>query len=552
MSSHRLKIYAGWLTGMVALVGLAHYTGELRPAEWETCLLFLGLHLITYLVPVAFPRTRPVHITLVTVFASLLVCGPAMAAALAVAAGLPGNRLAGSKEDTNGLLGGFQMACAVLVAGVFCHAFGLTDARGPLRQEMLGSILLVAFVFISAHTLAYYLGVRLARRKDVLPFATFLAFELGIYTVSVPFAVLMLLILKYVGIGGAVLFIVPVAVGAQAVRATVEVHFLRKQLAAMEEISREGIAESDLNDLFDRFFAVLQEVLHFERCTLWLVDMEDSALYVCRSTARNLREDSPRFAMGEGMIGQVAERGRPVILRNRAPEAPVPRSYDLPSALVIPLRARYRVIGVLELGSRLVGAYGPVHLQRVKSMVNQLAIAIENARLHAQVQEMAITDGLTGLLNHRRLQEVLREEIWRAERYRYALSLIMIDVDGFKHYNDTYGHPKGDILLKSLAYLIRTTIRQIDIAGRYGGEEFLVILPQTNKLQARFTAERIRLTVAEHRFYGHSSLPEVRKTISLGVASFPEDAPTQTGLIEMADQALYRAKQNGKNRVLTA
>ncbi len=169
--------------------------------------------------------------------------------------------------------------------------------------------------------------------------------------------------------------------------------------------------------------------------------------------------------------------------------------------------------------------------------------------LNIKLQELSITDGLTGVYNQRFFYEKLAEEIKRAERYGHPLSLIMSDIDHFKHYNDAHGHVEGDNALSGVASCVRRNVRDLDIVARYGGEEFSVILPETGKKEAVDVAERIRRCMQVQPFPRKDAQTCGNLTISLGVAAFPDDAADPKGLVEKADAALYRAKSNGRNRV---
>ncbi len=170
-------------------------------------------------------------------------------------------------------------------------------------------------------------------------------------------------------------------------------------------------------------------------------------------------------------------------------------------------------------------------------------------RLNLAFKDLAIRDGLTGLFNHRYFQECLAKELYRSKRHGGPVSLLFLDVDSFKAYNDAHGHVRGDQLLSVLAEILKKNLRATDTAARYGGEEFTVILPQTSREGAYALAEKIRSQVYEHAFEGSESQPSGRVTISVGIASFPEDAADGLSLVHQADQALYEAKQQGRNRV---
>jgi len=180
-----------------------------------------------------------------------------------------------------------------------------------------------------------------------------------------------------------------------------------------------------------------------------------------------------------------------------------------------------------------------------------LHLRIQKALEHAKTRRLASTDGLTGVYNHRTFQERLSQEIARAERYSHPLSMLMIDVDHFKVYNDTYGHPQGDIVLQDLARLLQETSRASDTVARYGGEEFAIILPETNSVGAQKIAQRLREQVERYPFPGREIMPGGTLTISIGVATHAS-AGSKDALLQAADTALYTAKREGRNRICVA
>ena len=189
----------------------------------------------------------------------------------------------------------------------------------------------------------------------------------------------------------------------------------------------------------------------------------------------------------------------------------------------------------------------------LNALAGSVAIAIDNARLHAEVKRMAMTDVISGLANRRAFDETLEAEIIRASRYHQSLSLIILDLDSFKEYNDKWGHPAGDVRLREVADLLRLKVRDPDVAARYGGEEFAVILPNTSKPGAIRLAERLRHAAEESVPYENGDrYPVPGYTISLGVATFPDDATSIEELLLMADNAELVAKRLGKNQVHAA
>jgi diguanylate cyclase (GGDEF)-like protein len=181
------------------------------------------------------------------------------------------------------------------------------------------------------------------------------------------------------------------------------------------------------------------------------------------------------------------------------------------------------------------------------TIVENASVAFTRALLYQQMERLATTDGLTELVNHRHFQEILSKEIERSRRYKRPLSLLLMDIDHFKSFNDTYGHPVGDLVLKEISACIRRSIRINDVAARYGGEEFTVIIPETAEQGALVTAERIRTTIENHII--RSLDRELRVTVSIGCATFPSLASSQQELIDNADKALYFSKEHGRNQV---
>ncbi len=190
-------------------------------------------------------------------------------------------------------------------------------------------------------------------------------------------------------------------------------------------------------------------------------------------------------------------------------------------------------------------------LLRVKQLHDQLQEKVKQLeQAKERLRELAVTDGLTGLYNYRYFKEYLDQEMRRAHRHQLFVSLLMLDIDFFKHYNDHHGHVAGDEVLRSIARLIRSNIRSIDVAARYGGEEFAIILPETNKRSAVFVAEKVRQLVERHVFAKQEEQPNNNLTVSIGVAAFPDDVRSAEELVRCADERLYRAKAAGRNCVI--
>jgi diguanylate cyclase (GGDEF)-like protein len=185
----------------------------------------------------------------------------------------------------------------------------------------------------------------------------------------------------------------------------------------------------------------------------------------------------------------------------------------------------------------------------ISNLASEAGLALEVVSLYDSMKIMAVTDGLTGLYNHREFYQSLRRELERARRYRHTLSLLMIDVDDFKQFNDRFGHPAGDFALRNIAELLRKCARTTDIIARYGGEEFAVILPESTPGGALMVAERIKSEVAEHNFIPNAR-NSVHLTVSIGIYSSESGDVSEDQMVSLADEASYVAKKSGKNQVV--
>ncbi|MBI3611136.1 MAG: diguanylate cyclase [Nitrospirae bacterium] len=219
------------------------------------------------------------------------------------------------------------------------------------------------------------------------------------------------------------------------------------------------------------------------------------------------------------------------------------------SLIASPLKTEGRIVGILYVDDFRPRPYTAREISLLSLLSTFAAMAIEKTKLLESTRILAITDELTGLYNHRHFRQQLNLEISRAERYRRSLSLMMIDIDYFKQYNDTNGHLKGNEVLKDVGRLLRTMSREVDIVARYGGEEFAIIMPETERRKARAFSERLRKKIADHPFENARKQPNKKLTVSIGAAAYPENASTAFDLIEQADRALYEAKRSGRNLV---
>ena len=218
------------------------------------------------------------------------------------------------------------------------------------------------------------------------------------------------------------------------------------------------------------------------------------------------------------------------------------------SGLAIPIKVMRQAAGFLKITSKDPDVLGTEEVKAAELFVAMAAMSLENIRFYEQVQAQSVRDPLTQLYSHRAFQTQLQEELLRAGRSQTPLSLIMMDIDHFKSYNDRYGHPAGDALLKTVSAILNSFARPVDYAARYGGEEFCLILPNFARAEAVEIADRLRLRVSSQPFFFQGEKSSV--TISIGVASFPQDATTASQIIRVADERLYQAKHGGRNQVV--
>lgn len=228
---------------------------------------------------------------------------------------------------------------------------------------------------------------------------------------------------------------------------------------------------------------------------------------------------------------------------------PVMLKEGVASLMAVPLISEGKIMGILYVDDFKPRNFTPRETSILALLSKIAAMALDKTKLLERARLMAITDELTGLYNHRHFLQQLSLEIERTKRYERPLSLIMIDIDYFKHYNDTNGHLKGNDLLRELGRILHNYSRGVDIVARYGGEEFSIIMPETDRNKAKRLAERLRKTMEAHEFEFREKQPGGRVTMSIGVASYPENAPSAFELVEKADKALYRAKEAGRNKV---
>jgi len=330
---------------------------------------------------------------------------------------------------------------------------------------------------------------------------------------------------------------------------------LSRHLKTVGELLRLCSAETEPKGIIEAALAPIQRLCPVDSWSVLLVDAEKSCLVfqACGGPQMHSR-DGQRLGMGEGAAGK-AMRSRSPVLISRASGAglpEIPAGLEWREVLALPLMSRGRAIGAVELIRS--GTARPFRRRDVRVlglMLEPVAVCLENVQLLKHSEELSVTDDLTKLYNSRFLNSCLLREVHRARRYRSQVSLIFLDLDGFKNVNDQHGHLAGSRALVEVGAVIRNMVREIDLVCRFGGDEFTVILPQTGPEGARIIADRIRCRLEETVFLETFSLA-VRLTASFGVATFPDHTDSEKGLIQKADEAMYRVKGSGKNAIAEA
>lgn len=258
----------------------------------------------------------------------------------------------------------------------------------------------------------------------------------------------------------------------------------------------------------------------------------------------------PPDQLRDNFTAWVLQRNTPLLITDVNKDLRFPRQIGAPlasSIMATPLMNEKKVVGVVRVDGIQPNSFDSEDLRLLDIISLIASLSLDNANLFAQVQELSITDPLTGLYTHKFFQERFNEEVLRAGRYHMGLGVLLSDIDHFKRYNDTYGHQVGDEVLKNVADTIKQLVEETDIVARYGGEEFIVLLSPSDEQRSLAVAEKIRATIEKQRFNFSGHMTSV--TLSLGVATFPADATITSQLIRIADERLYKAKESGRNQV---
>jgi diguanylate cyclase (GGDEF)-like protein/PAS domain S-box-containing protein len=343
---------------------------------------------------------------------------------------------------------------------------------------------------------------------------------------------------------------------------------LTRGLAELEQRTREIALLNEMSDLLQVCNAAEEAYAIIARLMRQFFPAEAGALYVI-SASRNVVETAAAWGLSPARAEQRAfapddcwalRRGQPHVVEETRIGLLCPHLADPPPAtyLCVPMMAQGEALGVLYLQSQdgpSPEPAGPLLIdtkqQLAQTVADSIALALANLKLRETLRNQSIRDPLTGLFNRRYMEETLERELRRVTRLQRSLGIIMLDVDHFKRFNDTFGHDAGDALLRELSSFLKAHIRGEDVACRYGGEEFTLILPEASLEVTRDRAEHLRVDI-QHLHVEHEGQPLGNVTLSFGVALFPAHGPTREAVLQAADAALYRAKREGRDRVIVA
>ncbi|MFZ0412193.1 MAG: sensor domain-containing diguanylate cyclase [Candidatus Acidiferrales bacterium] len=325
------------------------------------------------------------------------------------------------------------------------------------------------------------------------------------------------------------------------------------------ELGKALTSSLQLDQVLRTIMEKINEVLRPDTWSLLLMDVDKGELFFEIATGKGAEAlKDVRIKLGQGLAGWVAQTGQAVVVPDTSQDSRFFAKVDertrmeTRSIVAVPVRFREQCLGVIEL----INCIGPEgfstrDMALLEALADYAAIAIENARHVQRIHELTITDDCTSLYNARHLNFMLDTEIYRSHRYAFEFSLIFIDLDHFKNVNDTFGHLMGSRLLADIGSAIKEKCRLIDHAFRYGGDEFVILLPQTSKDNAMSVAKRLHKLIREAVWLHEQSL-DVHITASVGVASYPTDSRTKAELLHLADEAMYAVKNSTRDSVLAA
>src|SRR5438067_459543 len=330
------------------------------------------------------------------------------------------------------------------------------------------------------------------------------------------------------------------------------------ELSIFHDVAKALTSSLNLDSVLQTIMEKMAEYFKPDTWSLLMVDEVTDELYFAIAVgdaADSLK--SVRLRVGEGIAGWVAKHGESLIVPDVYTDPRFAKRIDemtkwkTRSVVCVPLRAKHRTLGVIQLINCVLDNFGDTEMFFLQALCDYAAIAIDNARAVEKIQELTITDDCTGLYNARHLYKTLEAEVYRSARFGYEFSVIFMDLDHFKLVNDTYGHLVGSKLLQEIGFKVKSQLRLIDYAFRYGGDEFVILLPQTEKNSALVVAKRLQEMMRKTQFLTDEGL-NLNVRCSMGLATYPEDAKSSHEIIRQADEMMYMVKNSSRDNIAVA
>jgi len=328
-----------------------------------------------------------------------------------------------------------------------------------------------------------------------------------------------------------------------------------RELKDVLTVAQVVVSSIDLDEVLQNILLSAMAIMEIPAGSIALYDEETSRLRLHADSglsAEFTAKESWLVKKG-GLTYEILDRGELFVVEDTNDadffNNPLAVAEGIRSLIAVPLKVQNKIVGVLYLDDFKTRQYPESRLRILNILASFATMSIDNARLHEQTQVLACTDGLTGLYNHRQFKILFKEEVARSKRYNKKLGLIMLDIDNFKYFNDTYGHPNGDRVLGVISKILKSTFRECDVPFRYGGEEFIVMLPETGITPSLRAANRIVEAVRIESARQLADICDHGITISVGVSTYPRDGENESDLLKVVDDMLYKAKAAGKDRV---
>lgn len=380
--------------------------------------------------------------------------------------------------------------------------------------------------------------------------------EIFVTIALAPMALLMAYMHQEQGWWGAALVLLPMFTTAYGVRLYIQVKRSEQALAAfnqqltiLQQVATRISSQIDLEQTLALISLEMRRVIGYHECLIFLLEPETGMLVRHNGSPHTGAAGSLKLPIAHGLLGQVARERQTTRIDDLTADAlDVGILASFRSLLAVPVATDQEVLGVIAVLHRDPSEFDASAERLLNILASQASVAIKNAQLYRATQQLAVTDGLTKVYNRRYFEEQLLAELTRARRQKHTTSLIVLDVDHFKRFNDTHGHLLGDHVLQGVARILQKSVRETDLVARYGGEEFVVILPETPADAAVEVAQRIRRNIKAHPFWGKGQTP-LQVTASLGLASDVLSILEPHALFEQADKCLYQAKAEGRDRV---